>query len=142
MKHCRLLLALSFTLLLAVPLAAQEDAPGRIPVYPVPYEYPTEEGIMEVLHRVRGYYESTGPQTVIDTESGEAMADVYRHGMQTVRQTDGFADRQMAHAARYSWDASAAGYRQVYEAITRATQLSGSGQPPLSPPSQDAACAV
>ena len=74
--------------------------------------------------------------------TGEAMADVYRHGMQTVRQTDGFAGRQMAHAARYSWDASAAGYRQVYEAITRATQLSGSGQPPLSPPSQDAACAV
>ena len=34
-------------------LVAQEDAPGRIPVYPVPYEYPDVDGIKEVLNRVR-----------------------------------------------------------------------------------------
>ena len=58
------------------PLPAQEeDAPGRIPVYPVPYEYPTVDGIKEILNRVRMYYESTSPQKIIDSETGEEITD-------------------------------------------------------------------
>jgi unsaturated rhamnogalacturonyl hydrolase len=56
-------------------LTAQEDAPGRIPAYPVPYEFPTVEGIKEVLNRVRGYYESTSPQQIIDIETGKEIID-------------------------------------------------------------------
>ena len=58
-----------------LPLPAQENAPGRIPVYPVPYEYPTVDGIKEVLNRVRTYYESTSPQKIIDSETGEEITD-------------------------------------------------------------------
>ena len=36
-------------------LNAQEDAPERIPEYEVPYEFPTVEGVKEVLDRVRVY---------------------------------------------------------------------------------------
>lgn len=62
--------------LIGLPLQAQEeDAPGRIPVYPVPYEYPTVDGIKEVLNRVRTYYESTSPQKIIDSETGEEITD-------------------------------------------------------------------
>ena len=46
-------------------LSAQEDAPGRIPEYQVPYEYPTVDTITEVLNRVRVYYESTSPLGIL-----------------------------------------------------------------------------
>ncbi len=62
-------------LLFSTNLIAQEDAPGRIPEYPVPYEYPTVDGIKDVLNRVRGYYESTSPQKIIDAETGEEITD-------------------------------------------------------------------
>jgi len=56
-------------------VTTQEDIPGRIPEYPVPYEYPTVDGIKDVLNRVRGYYESTSPQKIINTETGEEITD-------------------------------------------------------------------
>ena len=62
-------------LLLSPMLAAQEDASGRIPEYPVPYEYPTVDGIKDVLNRVRGYYESTSPQIIVDGDTGIEMTD-------------------------------------------------------------------
>lgn len=74
--------------------------------------------------------------------AADVMADTFRRGMEIVQQTEGFASRQVTHAARYSWDASAASYRHVYEAITRGertTELSTSS-PRASGP--DAACAA
>jgi rhamnogalacturonyl hydrolase YesR len=62
-------------LLCSAMLVAQEDAPGRIPVYSVPYEYPDIDGIKEVLNRVRTYYESTSPQTIVDNRSGAEITD-------------------------------------------------------------------
>jgi len=56
-------------------LSAQEDAPGRIPDYPVPYEFPSVDGIKDVLNRVRVYYESTSPQKIIDAETGKEITD-------------------------------------------------------------------
>ena len=56
-------------------LTAQENAPGRIPEYPVPYEYPTIDGINEVLNRVRVYYESTSTLKIVDAETGEEITD-------------------------------------------------------------------
>ena len=35
-------------------LSAQENAPGRIPVYTVPYEFPTVDGVKEVLSETNG----------------------------------------------------------------------------------------
>ena len=56
-------------------LSGQEEAPGRIPEYPVPYEFPTVEGIKEVLNRVRVYYESTSPLIITDSETGNEITD-------------------------------------------------------------------
>ncbi|GJM33913.1 MAG: hypothetical protein DHS20C18_29140 [Saprospiraceae bacterium] len=69
-------LALFFLLILLFnnALNAQEDAPERIPEYPIPYEYPMVDGIKDVLNRVRGYYESTSPQKIID-EKGNEITD-------------------------------------------------------------------
>jgi len=67
--------ALVVAWLFSLPLLAQEDAPGRIPEYPVPYEYPTVEGIKEVLNRVRLYYEITSPQKIVDTRTGKEITD-------------------------------------------------------------------
>lgn len=55
-------------------LMAQEDAPERIPVYEVPYDFPVVEDIKEVIDRVRSYYESAAP-IIIDSESGEEITD-------------------------------------------------------------------
>ena len=69
------------------------------------------------------------------------MAETFQRGMQTVRHTEGFSARQMAHAARYSWDASADSYRRVYQAITRGEDADVGMQSPVAL-GQDAACAV
>jgi rhamnogalacturonyl hydrolase YesR len=69
------MLTLFFVSVAGTRIIAQEDAPERIPVYPVPYEYPTEEGIKEVLDRVRTYYESTSSQMIIDSRSGQEITD-------------------------------------------------------------------
>ncbi|MFO7658025.1 MAG: glycoside hydrolase family 88 protein [Bacteroidales bacterium] len=66
---------LIFVLISGTHLFAQADAPGRIPDYPVPYVYPTVDDIKEVLNRVRKYYESTGRQTIIDSQTGKEITD-------------------------------------------------------------------
>ena len=68
--------AILFCLLFSPVLIAQEDAPERIPVYEVPYEFPTVDGIKEVLNRVRVYYESTSPLIIEDAETGEEISDL------------------------------------------------------------------
>lgn len=56
-------------------LSAQEDVPGRVPVYPVAYTIPDADTILQVLHQVRRYYESTGKLTVINGKTGEPVTD-------------------------------------------------------------------
>jgi rhamnogalacturonyl hydrolase YesR len=58
------------------PVKAQEYAPERIPVYPVPYEPPTVDGVKEALSRVRNYYESTSSQQIINIQSGKEVTDL------------------------------------------------------------------
>jgi unsaturated rhamnogalacturonyl hydrolase len=77
MKHFKP--ALFLLLLLLMPcsliLNAQEDVPGRIPEYTIPYEYPTVDGIKEVLNRVRRYYESTCDLKIIDSRTDKEITD-------------------------------------------------------------------
>lgn len=54
---------------------AQADAPERIPVYEVPYEYPEVDQVMEVLNRIRIYYESTSSQTLVDQKTKEEITN-------------------------------------------------------------------
>jgi unsaturated rhamnogalacturonyl hydrolase len=56
-------------------LIAQENAPGRVPEYSVSYEYPTVDGIKEILNRIRIYYESSSQQKIIDAETGKEITD-------------------------------------------------------------------
>ena len=63
---------------------------GRIPVYPIPYEYPTVEGIKDILHRIRIYFESTSSQTVIHAETGAAITD-FSQVNKYARVSDGFS---------------------------------------------------
>src|SRR5688500_6940214 len=67
----------SFLLVLFVSasLLAQETTPGRVPTYPVPYEFPTTDSIKGVLQRVRSYYEATSPQTIVNSKTGEKITD-------------------------------------------------------------------
>ena len=88
MKSRFVLLAL-FMVPMSTLSLAQED-PGRIPVYPVPYTYPTVEGVSEVLHRVRAYYESTSPLTVLDAETGKEIVD-FSTPNEHARVSDGFS---------------------------------------------------
>lgn len=77
MKQLKLMSLVLFCLLFVTGSFAQqsEEAPGRIPQYPIPYDMPTVENIEDALNRVRIYYESTSPQTVIDTETGKEISD-------------------------------------------------------------------
>ncbi len=75
---------------LSSTIVAQEDAAGRIPDYPVPYEYPTEEGIKEVLNRVRQYYESTSTLKIVDSETGMEITDFTKPN-KNARVSSGFA---------------------------------------------------
>ena len=79
-----------FILLSGSMLSAQEDAPGRIPEYQVPYEYPTVDTITEVLNRVRVYYESTSPLCIIDSETGEEITDFTKLN-KNARVSEGFS---------------------------------------------------
>ena len=71
-------------------LRAQEDAPGRIPVYTVPYEFPTVDGVKGVLDRVRGYYESTSTLKIVDSQTGEEITD-FSELNKHAQVSDGFA---------------------------------------------------
>lgn len=56
-------------------LNAQDNQAGRIPEYEIPYELPSVENVKEVLNRIRVYYESTSPQIIIDSKTGEKISD-------------------------------------------------------------------
>ncbi|MFI1744052.1 glycoside hydrolase family 88/105 protein [Thalassobellus sediminis] len=64
-----------FITLSCVVINAQENQTGRIPQYEIPYTYPSEEGIKDVLNRIKTYYESTSPQTIIDEKTGEEITN-------------------------------------------------------------------
>jgi unsaturated rhamnogalacturonyl hydrolase len=71
-------------------LRAQEQAPERYPDYSVPYTYPTEDGINEVLNRVRSYYESTSDLKIVDSETGTEITDFSKPD-KNARVKEGFA---------------------------------------------------
>jgi len=75
MKTINQCFAILLFLALNITVTAQDDAPGRIPQYDVPYEYPTVNGIVDVLNNVRGYYESTSLQIIIDAKTGDEITD-------------------------------------------------------------------
>lgn len=56
-------------------LNAQDAQPNRYPDYEVKYELPTVDGVTEVLHRIRNYYEASSPQTIIDSKTSETIRD-------------------------------------------------------------------
>ena len=70
--------------------SAQENAPERIPVYPVPYEFPTVEAIKDVLNLVRDYYKSTSSLYIYDSETGAKITD-FTELNKNARVPDGFA---------------------------------------------------
>ncbi|MGD9929262.1 MAG: glycoside hydrolase family 105 protein [Mangrovibacterium sp.] len=72
---CKWALILACITLFSTTLTAQQQPSGRIPEYAIPYEYPTVDGIKEVLNRIRGYYEASSPQTLIDSETGKEITD-------------------------------------------------------------------
>lgn len=74
----KLIFGIVFTLVFCTNILAQENAPERIPDYPVPYEYPNVDNIKEILNRVRLYYESTGTLSIVDSETGEEITDLSR----------------------------------------------------------------
>ena len=79
--------------LLMAPLstsAPAQESNGRIPVYPVPYTYPTVKGVSKVLDRVRVYYESTSPLTIVDADTGEEITD-FSTPNEHARVSDGFS---------------------------------------------------
>ena len=90
MNHYKSVL-FSLLILLSGPMVCgQEDAPGRIPEYQVPYEYPTVDDIKEVLNRVRVYYESTSPLCIIDSKTGEEITDFTKLN-KNARVSEGFS---------------------------------------------------
>ena len=82
---------LGFLLVLHIgsTVSAQEIT-GRIPDYPVPYEYPSVDNIKEILNRVRNYYESTCDLKIIDSETDEEITDFSKTN-KYARVSDGFA---------------------------------------------------
>lgn len=60
---------------LSLGLWAQEDSAGRIPEYEIAYELPTTQKVMDVLNRIRTYYESTSSQTIVDSKTGKTISD-------------------------------------------------------------------
>jgi rhamnogalacturonyl hydrolase YesR len=90
MKTYLILFVILSGMLRCTLLVAQENAPGRIPVYPVPYEFPTVEGIKEALDRVRGYYEATSTLEIINSQSGQEITD-FSVPNKNAQVSDGFA---------------------------------------------------
>ena len=56
-------------------LFAQQPMAGRVPNYPVAYTFPNVDSVKEVLNRVRLYYETTSPQTIVDAKTGKTITD-------------------------------------------------------------------
>jgi unsaturated rhamnogalacturonyl hydrolase len=61
--------------ILSFGLLAQEESTGRLPEYEIAYELPTTQMVMDVLHRIRKYYESTSSQTIVDSKTGRTISD-------------------------------------------------------------------
>jgi unsaturated rhamnogalacturonyl hydrolase len=61
--------------ILSFGLLAQEESTGRLPEYEIAYELPTTQKVMDVLHRIRKYYESTSSQTIVDSKTGRTISD-------------------------------------------------------------------
>lgn len=72
LKHTLLVL---FIIPQILVLNAQKNEADRIPKYEVPYEFPEIDNIKAVLNRIRTYYESTSPQNIIDTKTGEQITN-------------------------------------------------------------------
>ncbi len=53
----------------------RNDSQKRVPAYAIPYQVPTEAGIIEVLQAVKGYYERTTERTIINEKTGEEITD-------------------------------------------------------------------
>jgi unsaturated rhamnogalacturonyl hydrolase len=64
-----------FFMVFGFVLLAQENAPERIPVYQIPYELPTVEGVKGVLNSIRTYYESSSNQTIVDSQTGKQITN-------------------------------------------------------------------
>jgi rhamnogalacturonyl hydrolase YesR len=75
MNPCKSALFFLVVMLLSTALNAQERVVQRLPVYEVPYEYPSVDNIKDVLNRVTSYYLSTSTLTIIDSETGEEITD-------------------------------------------------------------------
>ncbi|MHC1702954.1 MAG: glycoside hydrolase family 105 protein [Tenuifilaceae bacterium] len=75
MTHLKLVLPIIFLMIGSLITVAQEYTSVRVPKYTVPYEYPTVEGIKEVLNRVRNYYESTSQQKIINRKTSKEITD-------------------------------------------------------------------
>lgn len=71
-------------------VSAQEDTLRRTPDYPVPYTYPTVDGIKDVLFRVRNYYDSTCDLKIIDSKTGKEITDFSKPN-KNARVSEGFA---------------------------------------------------
>ena len=73
-------LLLSILATTALPLVAQtadtrSDLERRIPDYSVTYQVPDEAQVIDVLQRVRSYYEQTTPPEIIDSQTGQSISD-------------------------------------------------------------------
>lgn len=90
MNHFKFFVFFILILFSGTILNAQEDAPGRLPEYTVPYEYPTVDRIKEVLNRVKGYYESTSSLKIFDSETGKEITD-FSILNKNAKVSDGFA---------------------------------------------------
>lgn len=67
---------LSLTQLMAQHTDTRTDEERRIPNYSVAYQVPTEESIIDVLQRVKGYYERSTTREIVDGTTGQAIVDM------------------------------------------------------------------
>jgi unsaturated rhamnogalacturonyl hydrolase len=75
MNKSKYILIALFLMPFGFMLNAQENMAGRVPEYEIPYVLPTVDGIKDILNRVRVYYESTSPQTIVDSKTGKKITD-------------------------------------------------------------------
>ena len=66
------LLTISFNSRMAF---AQEDVPERYPNYSTPYVRPNVDSIKATLDKIRGYYEASSIQQIVDSKTGEIITD-------------------------------------------------------------------
>lgn len=74
-NHYKTILFSLVIILFNTTLNAQERKVERIPVYEVPYEYPSVDHIKKIINRVRSYYLSTSTLKIIDSKTGKEITD-------------------------------------------------------------------